>query len=174
MYKKDIGIGLAGITLALSGIFYLIPRFIVVPQQLDSLALSPAFWPNIIMGILLFTSTIILIQGLVAQRRQLLYPGKENRFITHEESTDTYPLDGPRAVVLCAAVGIFFCYYWLIDHIGILLSSVLALLALMGLGGERRLKVLLPLAIILPVVLYYFFTRVAHVYLPQGIFYSYP
>ncbi|MBN3563128.1 tripartite tricarboxylate transporter TctB family protein [Aliamphritea spongicola] len=173
MYKKDIGIGLAGITLALSGIFYLIPRFIVVPQQLDSLALSPAFWPNIIMGILLFTSTVILFQGLVARRRQRCSPTKKTDSLS-TESTDTYPLDGPRTIVLCAAVGIFFCYYWLIDHIGILLSSVLALLALMGLGGERRLKVLLPLAIILPVVLYYFFTRVAHVYLPQGIFYSYP
>lgn len=173
MYKKDIGIGLAGITLALSGIFYLIPRFIVVPQQLDSLALSPAFWPNIIMGILLLTSAVILIQGLVARYRQRRSP-VQTTAQPAAESTDTYPLDGPRTVILSAAVGIFFSYYWLIDHLGILLSSVLALLALMGLGGERHLKVLLPLAIVLPVVLYYFFTRVAHVYLPQGIFYSYP
>lgn len=168
MHKKDIGIGLTGITVALAGIFYLIPGFIVVPQQLDSLALSPAFWPTVIMAVMLFTSTVILIQGLISWRKS------SKATVMQPEPSDHYPIDAPRAVILGGAISIFFGYYWLIDHLGILLSSILALLALMGLGGERRLKILLPIAIILPIILYYFFTRVAHVYLPQGIFYSYP
>ncbi len=173
MYKKDIGIGLAGITVALAGIFYLIPSFIVVPQQLGSLALSPAFWPTIIMTGMLFTSVVILIQGLVSWRKLSKQPIK-NTDLQQSDTSEHYPIDGPRAAILGAVISIFFGYYWLIDHLGILLSSILALLALMGLGGERRLKILLPLSIILPVALYYFFTRVAHVYLPQGIFYTYP
>ena len=65
----------------------------------------------------------------------------------------------------------FFVYYLLIDWLGMVLASVIAVIVFVLMCGERRYKIMLPVAMILPVGLYYFFLKVASIPMPLGIFY---
>ena len=61
-------------------------------------------------------------------------------------------------------------YYLLLDILGMVVTSALALLTFMLLGGERRPVLIVAITVILPVALFLFFRYVANVSIPMGIF----
>ena len=61
-------------------------------------------------------------------------------------------------------------YYGLVLPLGIVISSMLALSGFALIYGERRLKIILPLSVLLPVGLYYFFVKIANIPMPLGLF----
>jgi hypothetical protein len=61
---------------------------------------------------------------------------------------------------------ILSAYIVLLEVAGYLLTTVAALGLLMFLYGQRRVKILLPVTIGLPVVIYLFFTKVLQIVLP--------
>lgn len=158
MSKSEFYSGLGCIILALLLWFYLIPSAIVVPQSIDNIALSPAFWPRII-------SIVMLLAGIVAcikNRKVLRLPGLAVTFRI-----------GAGYIKLSVALLIIFGYYFAIDIIGIRLSSIICLFSLITLCSPRHWLSALIIAITIPTLLSLFFTEVANVYLPEGIFYRY-
>lgn len=156
----DLIIGSGVVALALLGLLAIIPSGVVLPGGVEIAALSPDFWPQIVMICLAIAGAIVLFQGM--------FPAG-NRDDEGEGESLSF---GVASLKLVTAILAVFVYYFAITHLGIVISSCIVLLGLMLLGGERRLAVLLPTAVILPVLLYYFFTYVANVPLPLGMFQS--
>ena len=160
--KSDIAIGAGVIALALLGILVLVPAGIILPGGIDIAALSPSFWPKLVLIGLAIAGVIILFQGFFPSANQ-----------SAEDEIGEFTLPWPVVVLkLVISVTVLFSYYFAIEQFGIVVSSIATLVALMLLGGEKRMTVLLPVAIVLPVLLYYFFTYVANVPLPMGMFES--
>lgn len=146
---------------ALFGQFYLIPAGVNAPARVAVEALAPAFWPSIILWMTLILGAILLAEGVFEYFRPA----------PAAEKTDSEYLPVRDAVFrLGVAVVFLFIYYFLIEVIGMVAASVLAILVFTWFSGERRYVIFVPVAILLPFGLYYFFTEVAHVPLPLGYF----
>lgn len=168
----DIAVGTALVVLALLGVFVVIPAGIVMPGDIDIRALAPNFWPLIIMVSLALAGAVLIVQGLMKGRLGLGARQEPEAFGDSEELADVgenLPL-GAQLAKVGAAVMVLFVYYAVIQLIGIVAASVAAVVVFMLLGGERRLKIVVPIALILPSVLYYFFTYIAKVPMPLGLF----
>ena len=63
--NPNVYIGIVAIIASAFGWLVVIPVGIDLPKSVKLLALSPDFWPNIIMIILFACGIIVLIQGLV-------------------------------------------------------------------------------------------------------------
>lgn len=160
MINRDLLTGLGIILLSLLGLFVIIPAGVVATGSDDNIALSPAFWPKIIMIMMLIAGISVLIKLGIDKLRQSRPP-------ILDEETELFSADSWRLVLVIPGL---FGYYYLIDGLGIQLSSGLLLIILMLLGGERRLWLLLAISILLPTLLNYFFIHIANVNLPIGWF----
>jgi putative tricarboxylic transport membrane protein len=134
-----------------------IPAQIRVPESVAVAALSPAFWPSVVAGLAIALGLILGLKAVVMAARV--------RTATKADRTPRQKT-WPRLAV----IGIMFGYYFMLDIIGIVAASILVLPVLIWLFGERRMVLLVPTAVLLPVGLYYFFTRMANVPLPLGVF----
>ena len=77
---------------------------------------------------------------------------------------------GPSPARWIGALVLLAGYYLLLDILGMVVTSALALLTFMLLGGERRPVLIVAITVILPVALFLFFRYVANVSIPMGIF----
>jgi len=139
--------------LALLMMFVLIPVGVVEPKKVKYAALSPSYYPR-------FVTYVLLALGIAISVRSLLL--KE----AVSSNIDVRPDAGHR---YCWVFLILALYASLITWLGFIVTSVLALLATFWLAGERRLYVKIPIAILLPVGLYFFFLKIASVPIPLGI-----
>jgi hypothetical protein len=155
--RRDLSIGLGTVAFFAVVLLAVIPYQIRVPANITVLALSPAFWPTMVCILGILIGLIIVYRGL----RGISFDDDDPLAATEE------PREEWRSV---AAVVMMFVYLGLVHVLGMLVASMLALLALAWLFGERRLRILLPVAVLLPLGLYYFFTMIAHVPLPLGLF----
>ena len=62
-YRREIGVGLAAIAIAVLGWFVVIPIGIDLPSQIDISALAPDFWPRVVMLLLAAAGIAIVAQG---------------------------------------------------------------------------------------------------------------
>lgn len=159
--NQDVVVGGLLVGFALFGQFYLIPIGVNAPARVAVEALAPAFWPSIILWMTLILGGVLLAQGVFESFRR----------VSVVEEIDGGYLPAREAVFrLGVAVVFLFIYYFLIEAIGMVAASVLAILAFTWFSGERRYAFFVPVAILLPMALYYFFTAIAHVPLPLGYF----
>lgn len=166
----DFLIGLILVIVAIVGFFITIPAGIVSPGQIDIVALSPSFWPRIIVAGLGLAGATILLQGLFSSRRNKAPLLRCPIDWKGEKEQRDEGFKSIFKVVICI-VGLF-AYYFAILKIGIILASTIIIVLFTLLGGERRLPLQLTIAIALPVLLYYFFTYAANIPLPLGMFES--
>jgi len=145
--------GLIMMALALLLMLVLIPVGVVEPKKVKFAALSPSYYPR-------FVTYVLLALGIVVTARSLLF-GE-----TATESSDIRP-DASRRYFW--VFGILALYAATITWLGFIITSVLALLATFWLAGERRLYLIVPIALMLPVGLYFFFLKIASVPIPLGI-----
>lgn len=126
----------------------------------EALALSPALFPLIITGSLLVFSIILIIRAMkrVASNEEKV-DLKDS--IPEEEIQDISTI---KPVILFILVS--FIYLLVLSRLHFIIASILYLLALLLILGERRWKVLLPLAIITPVLIFLIFTNLLDVLLP--------
>lgn len=121
----------------------------------ETLALSPALFPLIITVSLLVFSIILTVQAIrIKKTEDKTIDGN----IIHGEESDI------KSVVLF--IGISFIYLLILSRVHFILSSILYLLSILLILGERRWKVFLPLAIITPVLIFFIFTNLLDVLLP--------
>ena len=168
----DLALGVVVVAMAALGALVLIPVGIVLPDGIDIPALSPDFWPYIIMGVLGFAGLVIVLQALFAMRPGAARP--DGAGAAADESADEldeelYP--GPvQALRLGLVVVWLLALYALVPEISMAVATGITLAFLAWFAGERRWKIVLPTAILLPVLLHLFFVYVADVPLPTGIF----
>ncbi len=161
-FKKYSDLILGGL-LVLGCIFLitvLIPLGVQDPGYVEQAALAPDFWIKIIVWGLLAVGVFILWHGYRASRRD---------DDEAPEADDQLPF--PRNVISVLSVIVFLVIYQQsIDSLGIVATSAVAILLMTTLSGYRNWKVIIPVAALLPVGLYYFFLKVAHIPMPLGIF----
>ena len=156
-FNHDFILGITLFVLALLAIFVIIPAGIDSPGEVNIRALAPDFWPNIVMTFMAIIGLIIAIQA----------------YATGKKTNQKIPT-GTRYWRAVSAIILFFIYYWLLQTLGFVVASCIALLAFCLLAGERRLYYVIPLAVLLPLLLFYFFTHVAAVAIPLGISEDWP
>jgi putative tricarboxylic transport membrane protein len=160
---KDVVLGIALLAISVFVLVWLIPIGIDSPATIRDPALAPAFWPRLIMIAMTALGVIILLQGL--NRIRLL----------RAEGVVAEPLEPNIAGNLktaVAAIGLFI-FTWTMTRGGIVVPSMVALALYILLNGERRLTIIIPVSIGVPLALYLFFLKVALVPMPLGIFENY-
>ncbi|MEK9671841.1 MAG: tripartite tricarboxylate transporter TctB family protein [Rhodospirillaceae bacterium] len=164
--KRDIWIGGVAMAIAALGEFVVIPLGVTVPSSIKVLALSPDFWPRIIMFLLAGAGAMILFQGLAAGKLPIAPPPVK---LEGDNEVVHFPMKAQVIRVTAAFAGLFV-FYALSPFIGMVVGCmVLVTLATRILGVQSWAKSL-ALAVILPVVLYFFFANVAQVPIPLGLF----
>ena len=147
-------------------LFVIIPVSVQIPKSNKVLALSPDFWIKIIVWFALFIGGYLLIQGLKTAKEQL---SEEDIATIEDDKTHHHSMTRSVLMVLIAIANLFV-YYFLIEWLGMVLASSISVVTFALLCGERRLKIIAPIAALLPVGLYYFFLKVASIPMPLGIF----
>jgi hypothetical protein len=167
--QKDLMLGIGIAVLGAVIMWGLIPWAVKIPNSVKIASLSPDFWPRILAGALMMFGLIMIGQALYRSKNT----GAESQQPCEARQSVTSPEPGRpsettkmlRAGVAMAGMLIF---YILLEPLGIVLSSIIFLPLFAMLYGERRWKRLGPVAVLLPVGLYYFFTLAAHKPMPTG------
>lgn len=129
-----------------------IPRAIPVPSSIEIASTRPDFWPRILCGILMALSLGLAAKSFLGAR---LPDSPQPR----------------RAVLSPRHLGIvllLFAYYLAMEPLGIILSSMLAFIALARIYDRKTSLTVAVTAVALPCVLYFFFSRVMGIPLPTG------
>jgi uncharacterized membrane protein len=171
--KRDIWIGGATISIAALGYFVVIPLGVDVPKSVTILALSPNFWPNIIMGMLAACGLVVLIQGNLAKRdaapaTSLADMASQDAAAEKVGEVVHYGTQGQFLRVSSAFIGLF-AFYFLSPYIGVVVGSMILVLASTRTLGVRSWAKSITLAVLLPGLLYFFFTLVAQIPIPLGL-----
>ncbi len=161
---KTAALGIVLIVVFAVVLFVAIPNGIWVPQSLPDGAISPAAWPSVVSTGLILLGMVLVAQGLFEVKAMQGAP--RQRAARADDALPAALAWGK----IAGALMLLALYAWALHVLGIVLSSVIALPLFALLYGERRVVILAPLAILLPVGLYYFFTQVANIPMPTGIF----
>ena len=151
---------LTGIGVLLIGIlvfFVLIPYGIDQPDNVKHTALAPNFWPKII-------AAVIALMGLLLAVK----PGGN---IGSETGSEDDPW-AQRLPGLAVSLGSLFAFYFLIPSLGMVAPGAALVLGLMLFAGERRWWLAVAVSFGIPILLYVFFTFVAGIPIPLGVFES--
>ena len=164
---KEYCVGIGMLIIAVVGWFVVIPAGIDLPSSVEFRALSPDFWPHVVRILLGICGAIVAVQAHFDRQRV----GDSIEAATEEEERGEVQFEfAASAVRVVGALAGLFAAYFAIPHIGIAAAGVVLILASTFVLGERRLKYTVPLAIILPVILYMFFVHVANIPMPLGVF----
>lgn len=157
VFRRNLIIGMTLVFLGALFLLIIIPIGIKVPGHLPKAATSPAMWPQAAAALLLAAGLILTAFVLVDRHLKGPTPG-----------TRPEPLIGNWRLV--AGVLIMFVCWGLIPILGLPAVSALALAGFGYLMGTSRPWLLGVLAVVLPAVLYAFFTWAANVPVPLGLF----
>lgn len=136
--------------------FILIPQGIVVPSNIQHFTTSPAFWPNIITVIIAIMGLLLVLQN----------SDVEDTEVELEDHT-SWKTRAPRLLII---LSMLFAFYFSIEKFGMVAPAMLLILILMLFAGYRRWSLILLFSILVPTALYFFFTHVANIPIPLGIF----
>ena len=148
--RGDVIAGAICLIGALAGYFVVVPAWVYVPAQFKGTINSPALMPQALFVLLGIFSAVYLLRGFNKYRvsdRQGLAP-----------LSDWALAAG--TILICAA------YLGAIYVVGFPVASALCLVAAQYYFGERRWGVILAIAILLPVLLWLFFVKIALIVLP--------
>lgn len=112
-------------------------------------------FPKLLAGLLIIFSIVIIIQAI------------KNSSFSKKEPTFKEFKKGHKLIV--AVIIILIIYIQMLEVLGFILSSFLLLITLMFVFGERRKRILLLVPLLFSVILYLVFSKMAMVFLPEGI-----
>lgn len=135
-------------------VFVLIPYGVAEPKRINFAALSPSYYPR-------FVAYALIILGTAVAIRSFLSPDQNAK-----PSDDIRPDAVLRTTLF---LGLLLVFAATVSWLGFIVSSFLAAMASFWLAGEKRLHITLPIAILVPTLLYFFFLKVARVPIPLGI-----
>ena len=152
LIKKDILAASIFVFFGLLLILLLIPRGVVEPGNVVLAILSPSYYPKIVSYILILIGLGIFIKN---------FP---NGFFEESEKIEKKYLFRILIIFITILTIVFF-----LPTFGIPLTSGIALLFLLMLGGERRPIIIFLVSTLVPLLIYLFFTKVAQIPIPNGL-----
>lgn len=169
--SREMWIGVALVLLAIVGWLFIIPKGIVVPDGVEVRALSPDFWPLIVVAVAGLASAVLMVQGMVMWKKTA-HRGISQESDEHggEMESDIVLPFSREILQVVITLCVLFAMYYAILQIGMVAATIPALGFLTWFGGEKRWKIILPVAVVLPLTLYFFFVYVANVPIPLGVF----
>jgi len=145
---------LAVVILAVTGLlFYTTTRFEKVPDLMAQ-NIPPEWFPRLLLGIIAILTVIIPFEHL--------FLGKGKESLDEDRRTRVKPISIYSAAMLCSIIG-------LMPLLGTLLTMVFVCVLLPLLWGEKRLKVIIPFAVIFPGLVAFLFMEVLGIYFEPGI-----
>ncbi len=150
---RDLWAGIAFLAIGLVLIFILIPTGVAEPKKVPFAVLSPSYYPRLVAIAMAVLGAVIAVRGV-------RHASDGVRFAAP---------DGVAALKVCAVFVILFSTAYALPTAGFVLGGAVALAALMLLAGERRPLIVGLNAILLPLVLYLFFTKLANIPIPGGV-----
>ncbi|MDE0520996.1 MAG: tripartite tricarboxylate transporter TctB family protein [Boseongicola sp.] len=150
---RDVIAGALIVAIGLVFAFILIPIGVDEPRRVKYAALSPAYYPRIV-------AIILVVIGAAVVARAVLRPTKTGT------DSEAHPAAALRLLGISA---ILVAFATLLTPLGFIVASTLALFAAIRLGGEQRIHVNAAISIILPVLLHFFFLKVARIPIPLGV-----
>ena len=153
--RNEIVIGLGVMALAACLLWWVIPTQIDMPQRVRFRALSPAFWPKVISWTMLACGVALTLSAIFGPK-------------TPRAGVDSLAISRPEGLRLAALAVILLATFLALPVLGMVWTCMLAYAALLLLTGGRQMGWGLAVAVLLPIVLYLFFSKVAGVAIPQG------
>ncbi|MEK9582720.1 MAG: tripartite tricarboxylate transporter TctB family protein [Candidatus Puniceispirillum sp.] len=144
--------GLIMLAIGVSLVFILIPMGIDTPKKVRYAALSPNYYPYIVAIVLSAIGGAIIVRS--------------RHFQPDDDSPQAHPNAARRICLFLLLLGL---YAGALNLLGFVVASMLALVGSLLLAGERRATIIIPVAALLPVVLYLFFYKIANIPIPLGI-----
>jgi len=145
---------LAVVILAVCGVlYYLTTRFEKVPA-LMSQNIPPEWFPRILIWVIVLLTVIIPFEHLMHKK------GKKH--LDEDRSARIKPISIYSAILLC-------CIVVSMPWLGTFLTLILVCTLMPILWGEKRVKVLLPFAVLFPGLVALLFTKVLGVFFEPGI-----
>lgn len=139
-------------------VFILIPLGVDEPSNVQYPPLAPSYWPRIISFCLAALGVAILVRsGMRIAKGSAV----------GEASDD--PAEERIYWRAGVVIALGFTLYAVLETLGFVLATTIALVILMLFAGERRVQIILPVALGVPLALYFFFTKAASIPIPSGI-----
>lgn len=148
--RGDVVAAVLCLVVGLAGYYLIVPAAVYVPSKVAGTANSPAFLPNVLFLLLIGLSVIYFIQSLSDYLRQ----PAQGRACNMD-----WVLAGGTALICVGYITAIYIF-------GMTLGAALGVTALTYYFGERRPWVIGTIAIVLPILLWYFFEKIAHVLFP--------
>lgn len=175
--RKDLILGAILSVLSLFLYFVMIPIGVDAPDTVQNPALSPRLWPEIIVVALGLLSLLVLLKSAVKLRGGAAEEPHELDLVEQAREQLGDAVDPsmewqgrPGLIKTVIGVALLFALYALLVTLGMVVASVIATVVFAVLYGDKRWHLILPIAVILPLVLFAFFEYVASVPIPMGIF----
>lgn len=159
--NRNIVAGLCFLGFGALAVAVLIPYGIVQPPSVKYRALSPSFWPYIVCSAIGAIGLLLLIYELVAA---LSATGRKTAADAPAPAVSPWLFWRPVVVM-----ALLFVIYLSLEFFGFVLTTTLGLIALMLLAGERRPRIVLLIALLLPLALHLFFVKAAQRPIPGGV-----
>ena len=128
-------------------------------------SISPVLLPKLITMLIVFLSIIMVGISLFKNNNIKDNINKKVKSLTDEDQIVSQKF-------IALYIGILFSYFLLLYLFGFMLSTPFVMFAIMFILGGRNMKVILPLVIICPPLLYYLCYHFLRVMLPQGLIFA--
>ena len=155
--------GAVVLLLGLLGVFWIVPEYVMTPGGTGRGAVGPDIWPRSLMIFITILGVLLLITELKSMRQ------------ADASTTTSVGLAKGRGAVgfivgrSVLAFGALVAYALLLEPLGMPIASALAFVVFALLAGERRPAVIGVMAILIPVALHLFFSKIAQVQMPMGL-----
>ena len=159
--RFEIMIGLSVIAMSALTLFWLIPSYVALPQRPPLRALAPSFWPKIVSW------TMFLCGVAMTLRAAMTDPPPDA--IVDDQSLSSKELLRLAGLALILAV-----VYFTLPIFGMVWVCMVAFILMVLMTGRKYLLVGIVVGVMLPLALYFFFSKVAGAAIPQGQFVRLP
>ena len=149
--RGDVAMAAACLAFGLIGYFFVVPTAVYVPEKFAGTVNSPDFLPRLFLILLSVFSTLYLVKSIAALKAE---PVQE------WAPLGDWTLAGGTALICIAYVAAIFL-------VGLTLAACVA--ATIWYFGKRRPAVVAPIAVLLPVGLWYFFEKIANILFPTPV-----
>ncbi|MEX1057173.1 MAG: tripartite tricarboxylate transporter TctB family protein [Natronospirillum sp.] len=149
--QRDYLTALYGVILIALSVFLLVAGRTVIGQSARSgLAYDPSFVPNIVIGLMIALSSILIFQSL---RKPTV-------------KDDSNPFDWRKVAIVVGLIGLYFMS---IRYLGFLIPSALFLFSFIFVFGYRNKGVTILVSLVIPAVIYFTFVTLLKIPLPELI-----
>ena len=157
--RIDLISGIVLCAIGVLGIAVLIPVGIQEPASVEFAALSPSYWPRIVCGALAGMGFVVAAATFF---------GADDAGDDEQAAIGDYPIPIVLARI-AAAIGLMFSAYFLLEPLGFVVTGALVLAVFMVFAGERSPVTIASISAGVPLFLFFFFTKVANIPIPNGV-----